>query len=77
VESDLTQVRSRSLLADLAPVRVRMRMADDLAFDMTEEAGLHRGTWLIGLLILLLIGEQILAYFASYHSTPATGTVRA
>jgi hypothetical protein len=76
-ESDLSQVSSRSLLADLAPVRIRMRMADDLAFDLTEDGGLHRGTWLIGLLILLLIGEQILAYFASYHSTPATGAMRA
>ncbi len=76
-ESDVTQVNSRTLLADLAPIRIRMRRADDLAFDLTEEAGLHRGTWLIGLLILMLIGEQILAYIASYHPSPMTGAARA
>jgi hypothetical protein len=75
-ESDVSQASSRTLLAGLAPTRIRMRRADDLAFDLTEEAGLHRGTWLIGLLVLMLIGEQILAYVASYHPPTVTGAAR-
>lgn len=75
-ESDLAQVNSRELLTSLAPTRVRLRRADELAFDLTEQGGWHRGTWLMGLLVVLLIAEQILAYFASYHSTPAAGAVR-
>jgi hypothetical protein len=31
----------------------------------------------MGLLVLLLIGEQVLAYFASYHPAPVTGASRA
>lgn len=75
-ESDLAQISSRTLAAKLSPVRVRLRRADELAFDLTEEAGLHRGAWLIGLLVILLIAEQILAYVASYHPAPVTGVAR-
>lgn len=72
-ESDLGQASSRMVVAGLSPTRIRMRRADDLAFDLTEEAGLHRGKWLLGLLVIMLLGEQLLAYFLSYHPAPVTG----
>jgi hypothetical protein len=72
-ESDLSQASSRMVVAGLSPTRIRMRRADDLAFDLTEEAGLHRGKWLLGLLVIMLLGEQLLAYFLSYHPAPVTG----
>lgn len=76
-ESDVSQVSSRTLLTSLSPVRIRMRNSDELAFDMTAEGGLQRGAWLMAFLVVLLLGEQMLAYFASYHPAPATGAVRA
>jgi hypothetical protein len=76
-ESDITQVSAPLLLADLAPIKVRMRRAEEFAFELTEEAGFYRGTWLIILLVGMLLGEQLLAYFASYHPTAAKGAARA
>ena len=75
-ESDIEQMSSQTLLSNISPVRVRMRRADELVFDVAEQAGFNRGGWLMILLIVALIGEQFLAYVASYHPVPMRGTAR-
>jgi hypothetical protein len=75
-ESDITQSSGPMLVASVAPVEVRVRRADEFAFELTEHAGMGRGTWLIILLIFMLLAEQLVAYFASYHPA-AKGVARA
>ena len=64
---DLTLVEPTELVAALEPVRAEYRVAQQYTY---EEAGLgqgHRGLMLLVLLVGLLLGEQALAYSASYH----------
>ena len=70
-ESDLTTVDSRELQAELRPVRVQWRYADESSTSDWMRGDLPPNLALMGLIILLLIGEQALAYSASYH--PARG----
>lgn len=76
VESNILQSRPQTLLADLAPVRIAMQRADDFAFELTEDSRINRSTWLMIFLVVVLAGEQLLAYFASYHPATAKGLVR-
>ncbi|MGE0760250.1 MAG: hypothetical protein AB7O38_24770, partial [Pirellulaceae bacterium] len=76
-ESDITQANTATLLTSLSPAKLRLRRADDFAFELTQEAGFYRGTWILLLLVALLLGEQLLAYAASYHPATAKGGARA
>jgi hypothetical protein len=76
-ESDITQTSTSLLLAGLSPIQVRIRRADDLALELTEQAGFNRSLWLMLLLLGMLVVEQLVAYFASYHPAPSKGVARA
>ncbi|MFP6675595.1 MAG: BatA domain-containing protein [Pirellulaceae bacterium] len=72
IESDLTTVNSRELLSSLSPVRVQWRYADEAGGEWLR-GDLPPNLALMALLILLLIGEQALAFSASYHPTQGGG----
>ncbi len=77
VESDLSLLTRPELKERLAPLPVEVEDADDLLYQNTEQAS---QSWRYLLLILalgLLIGEQILAYSASYHPQPLARSGRA
>jgi hypothetical protein len=81
VEGDLSIVDPQQLLGKLAPVKAQFHPAEEYDWDFGEQRGFNRSLFLMGLLICLLLGEQLLAYSASYHppqtSPPAaTGVVR-
>lgn len=71
VESDLTTADSRDVTTALSPARVQWRYADESSGSEWLRGDLPPNLALMALLILLLIGEQALAYSASYH--PARG----
>lgn len=72
-EGDLTVVRDSDLVARLAPVKVTLlRFDDDVGGE--SQAANNFSLPLMGLLLALLVGEQLLAYSASYH--PLTPSVR-
>jgi len=50
----------------LAPIKPDYAQADEFQYKV-EEAGYNLFYLLLGLLVALLIGEQILAWNASYH----------
>ena len=70
-EGDLAVASSRELLARLEPLSIKYRGADEYAYDLFEQAGYNRSFLVMCLLIAMLLGEQLLAYSASYH--PARG----
>lgn len=66
-ESNLAQTATRDLVSNLDPVAVEVGYADQYKTAALDAAGFNQSLLLMVLLILLLIGEQVLAYFASYH----------
>ncbi len=68
-EGNLTQTPARDIVSKLEPVTVDIGYADQYETAAIEEAGFNQSLLLMCLLILLLIGEQLLAYFTSYHPT--------
>jgi hypothetical protein len=73
-EGDLTPIGSADLLTRLDPVKVNYHLADQYQQDEVATAGYNLSTLVLWALVLLLVGEQILAYAASYHVVP--GAVR-
>jgi hypothetical protein len=71
-EGDLTQTPSADLLARLDPVKVNYHAADSYQQDEVASTGYNLSMLLLGGLVVLLIGEQLLAYSASYHVPGAT-----
>jgi hypothetical protein len=55
------------LAARLPGLKYEYHLARDLTYDPQQVAGFNLGESLVYLLIALLIGEQLLAYAASYH----------
>ena len=70
-EGDLAVPTSQALLSRLEPLTIKYRQADDYGFDLIQQAGYNRSLAVMALLIVLLLGEQLLAYASSYH--PARG----
>jgi len=66
-EGDLTALDGEQLAARLEGVKYRYQQAADFQSTTTELAGYNLGDALLYGLILLLVGEQILAWSASYH----------
>ena len=66
-ESDLTNLNKEQVLAELTPVKPTYVRADRYEGGLVESSGINRSLMLMVLLITLLIGEQWLAYNASYH----------
>lgn len=72
-EGELALVDSAAMLTKLAPAKAKFSHFDD-DVEGADDASSHFSLPLMGLLIALLIGEQLLAYSASYH--PLASTVR-
>jgi len=66
-EGDLAVLDGPQLAARLPGVKYEYHRAQDLTYDPQQVAGFNLGESLVYLLIALLIGEQLLAYAASYH----------
>jgi hypothetical protein len=73
-EGDVAVMESRGLVAALDPVEFELHDAADYQYAVTRKAGSNWTNVLLILLILLLLGEQAMAYSASYH--PARGGSR-
>ncbi|MEC9002518.1 MAG: BatA domain-containing protein [Planctomycetota bacterium] len=66
-EGNLAMVTGQALVDQLDPVKVEILAADDFTGSAVQHAGGTTGFWLMWLLVGLLIGEQLLAYWTSYH----------
>jgi len=66
-EGDLKTVSGPQLAARLKGVDYRYEQAAAFQYTTNELAGWNISQWLLYLLIVLLIGEQVLAYSAGYH----------
>ncbi len=81
-EGSLKALSGPQLAARLEGVEYQYEQADAFQYTMADLSGGNIGQWLLYLLIVLLIGEQILAWSASYHPpaghgrAPARGGVR-
>jgi hypothetical protein len=69
-EGDLSQIAAADLKTRLDPVQVNYHLADQYQQDEVAGTGYNLSTMILCGLILLLVGEQILAYSASYHVAP-------
>ncbi|MDX1944014.1 MAG: BatA domain-containing protein [Pirellulaceae bacterium] len=72
-EGDLTGVTGTDLVANLDPVKVNVHLADQYEQEEVSSSGYNLSFLLMALLVALLIGEQMLAYSASYHVQPTRG----
>jgi hypothetical protein len=75
-EGDLAIAHRNDLDHQLAGVEYQMHDAAAMAVDEQDLAGFQMSDALLGVLIVVLIGEQILAYIASYHIPPLRGRAR-
>lgn len=66
-EGDLNTVGSQELAEILDPLDFTYAQSTDFHFTPTALAGSNLSEWILYLLIVVLIGEQVLAYAASYH----------
>lgn len=69
-EGDLAGLESADLLARLEPVKVNYHLADQYEQEEIASTGYNLSNLLMAVLVLLLVGEQLLAYSASYHVAP-------
>jgi hypothetical protein len=75
-EGDLAITPSPELNRQLAGVDFQLHDAADMALDAQQLAGLEMSDALLGVLIIVLLVEQLIAYMASYHVTPLRGSNR-
>lgn len=81
-EGDLEALAGPQLATRLEGVKYLYKQASAFQYSVSQLAGYNVSEWLLYLLVLLLIGEQILAWSASYHPSarpkamPAKGGVR-
>ena len=73
-EGDLTPVATQDLVTRLEPVKVTFHQADQYEQEEVARSGYNLSYLLMALLVGLLVGEQLLAYLASYHVVP--GAIR-
>ena len=73
-EGDLTAVSAADLTTNLDPVKVNYHLADQYQQEDVASTGYNLSTLILFGLILLLIGEQVLAYSASYHVQPGAAS---
>ncbi len=66
-EGNVATIDGQELVRQLEPVAVQFHRAENYQQDISQMAGVDLSPWLLAALIALLIGEQALAYFASYH----------
>jgi hypothetical protein len=70
-EGDLTLLSGKPLLDKLDPVKADYKYAEEYEYDIAQSAGNNRSLLLMAILIGLLLAEQVMAYWASYHPTRA------
>lgn len=74
-EGDLKMLGGEQLADRLRGVRFEYQRAEDFQFDPAADSGFNLGQAILYFLIVLLIGEQLLAYSISYHPPAARGAV--
>ena len=74
VESNLSPAESTQVLEALRPVEATWRKAEELDAAEINASGFNRSLLLMCVLIVLLLGEQWLAYSASYHAKPGVSS---
>ena len=72
-EGDLAMVDPPQLAIVLEGIPYRMVRAADLGGQSHEQAGSNLSAWLLLLMVGLMVGEQWLAYSASYHASARGG----
>ncbi len=72
-EGELKTLSSEQLTAQLPDVAYEYHRAADLYFDAKEMQGFNLSETVLYVLVFLLIGEQLLAYSASYHPARVRG----
>jgi hypothetical protein len=72
-EGDLEHLDNADLAGRLDGLRIKYHDLRDLNHDLDQLAGFNLGDNLMGLLVALLLGEQVLAYAASYHPSSRRG----
>ncbi|MBX9788023.1 MAG: VWA domain-containing protein [Pirellulales bacterium] len=72
-EGNLALVDGRQLKAALPDVPFEFHRADDRVWSAPNLAGFNLSSSLLWLLVVLLVGEQLLAYAASYHPASSGG----
>jgi hypothetical protein len=75
-EGDLHVVPRDDLTRQMAGVEFQFHDADDMSVNQQQLAGLQLGDALLAALVVVLLGEQLLAYVASFHVRPAEATRR-
>ena len=73
-ESELALVDRSTMLDRLSGLRPHYEHWDEVSTDARRDLNSTFARWFLAILIVLLIGEQVLAYLLSYH--PARGGVR-
>jgi hypothetical protein len=66
-EGNLHQLDQSQLASRLDGIRYQFHQAGDIQYDPQQLAGFNLSESLLYLLVVLLLGEQLLAYSASYH----------
>lgn len=74
-EGNLKALAGPQLATRLEGVKYQYNQAAAFQYTMGELAGYNVSDWLLYLLLVLLIGEQILAWSASYHPPLRQGTL--
>jgi hypothetical protein len=72
-EGNLAVLDGERLATRLKGLRYDYRMADRISPTTAEHAGTNLSDWILYALVALLIGEQFLAYSASYHPSAKAG----
>jgi hypothetical protein len=75
-EGNLEITHREELSRQLSGVDFQMHDAADMTLDDQKLAGLQMSDALLGALIVFLLGEQVLAYMASFHAAPIGGPRR-
>jgi hypothetical protein len=75
-EGDLAVTHRDELSRQLSGVNFELHDAADMTLDDQKLAGFQMSDALLGVIVVILLGEQVLAYMASFHAAPAGGPRR-
>jgi hypothetical protein len=75
-EGDLHVTSREDLSRGLAGVEYQLHDAADMSIDREQLAGMQLGDTLLGVLVAMLLLEQVLAYVASFHAPPVQAVRR-
>jgi len=73
-EGEVAVADSSAMLPKLGLANPKFQLAEQFESDIGDLGGMNRSLLLMALLICFLIGEQLLAYFASYHPVPVAAS---